>query len=193
MAACVAVISDTNQLLYLQTAECSDPIFYHFKVHAALDVIEDKLAKRAAYSSNSLEQTDQYLGLLYPMEDHRLYGYVTNTQVKFIIVQEAHAPQVASTQSTGSPQSVQQYRDSEIRSFFQRLHTAYVDLVSSPFYTPKTPILPDSLAAAARFHKQVADLLAPRASSGNCPIMSLAVWDTNMHAVSMTSTATSRS
>ncbi|KAF5394020.1 Trafficking protein particle complex subunit 2 protein [Paragonimus heterotremus] len=82
MAACVAVISDTNQLLYLQTAECFDPIFYHFKVHAALDVIEDKLAKRAAYSSNSLEQTDQYLGLLYPMEDHRLYGYVTNTQIK---------------------------------------------------------------------------------------------------------------
>ncbi|VDQ00744.1 unnamed protein product [Trichobilharzia regenti] len=63
---------DTNQLLYLRTAECSDPLFYHFKAHSALDVIEDKLSKRTI--SGSPDQLEQYLGLLYPMEDHRIYG-----------------------------------------------------------------------------------------------------------------------
>lgn len=91
-AACVAVIADNNRLLYLRTADCPDPLFYHFKAHAALDVIEDKLSKRrraGAHSTVAAGPTQQqhqswepYLGLLYPMEDHRVYGYVTNTNVK---------------------------------------------------------------------------------------------------------------
>ncbi|CAG8433045.1 6331_t:CDS:2 [Ambispora gerdemannii] len=30
--------------------------------------------------------TDAYLGLLYAMEDLAVYGYLTNTRVKFVIV-----------------------------------------------------------------------------------------------------------
>lgn len=82
MAACIAVISDTNQLLYLRTADCPDPLFYHFKVHAALDVIEEKTSKRTGAIAGGPEHSEQYLGLLYPMENHRMYGYVTNTKIK---------------------------------------------------------------------------------------------------------------
>ncbi|GAA50464.1 trafficking protein particle complex subunit 2-like protein [Clonorchis sinensis] len=179
MAACVAVISDSNQLLYLRTAECPDPLFYHFKVHAALDVVGDKLAKRAAYSGGGHEHTEPYLGLLYPMEDHRLYGYVTNTQIKFIVVLESPTSPLNSTsQAAGGSSPSLQHQDSEIRSLFQCLHSAYVDLVSSPFYTPKTPILPEKLSAAARFDKRVSELLAERASSGVCPLLSFTVQET---------------
>lgn len=44
---------------------------------------------------------DLYLGLLYPTEDYQVYGYVTNTKVKFVIVVES---------------SNTQLRDSEIRT-----------------------------------------------------------------------------
>ncbi|CAH8641761.1 unnamed protein product [Schistosoma rodhaini] len=165
MAACVAVISDTNQLLYLRTAECPDPLFYHFKAHSALDVIEDKLSKRT--SGGNHDQLEQYLGLLYPMEDHRIYGYVTNTKIKFIMIFESH---VLSSQSTQSGVSVHQthLRDVDVRAMFQRLHTAYVALVCSPFYKSGTPIQPDKLSASHRFDQCISSLLATNASSGYC-------------------------
>ncbi|CAH8605141.1 unnamed protein product [Schistosoma curassoni] len=166
MAACVVVISDTNQLLYLRTAECPDPLFYHFKAHSALDVIEDKLSKRTTSGGNH-DQLEQYLGLLYPMEDHRIYGYVTNTKIKFIMIFESH---VLSSQSTQSNVSVHQthLRDVDVRAMFQRLHTAYIALVCSPFYKPGTPIQPDKLSAAYRFDQCISSLLATNASSGYC-------------------------
>ncbi|CAH8540962.1 unnamed protein product [Schistosoma turkestanicum] len=166
MAACVAVISDTNQLLYLRTAECPDPLFYHFKAHSALDVIEDKLCKRTTSSGNH-DQLEQYLGLLYPMEDHRIYGYVTNTKIKFIMIFESH---VLSSQSIQSHVSIHQThpRDVDIRAMFQRLHAAYINLVCSPFYQPGTPIEPEKLTAAHRFDQCISALLAAHASSGYC-------------------------
>ncbi|CAH8584916.1 unnamed protein product [Heterobilharzia americana] len=162
MAACVVVISDTNQLLYLRTAECSDPLFYHFKAHSALDVIEDKLSRRTA--SGTHDQLEQYLGLLYPMEDHRIYGYVTNTKIKFIMIFESH---ILSSQSSQSGLQTHT-RDVDIRAMFQRLHSAYVNLVCSPFYKPGTPIQPDKQAAASRFDRCISSLLATHASSGYC-------------------------
>ncbi|THD19262.1 Trafficking protein particle complex subunit 2 protein [Fasciola hepatica] len=186
MAACIAVISDTNQLLYLRTADCPDPLFYHFKVHAALDVIEEKTSKRPSTTAGS-EHSEQYLGLLYPMENHRMYGYVTNTKIKFVIIQESQPPPEVTQPPTspaagpGSPAPVQSpsalvaptgTRDTDIRGLFHRLHDAYVDLVRCPFYTCKTPIIPTALPAAARFDQQVASMLAPKASSGICPILS---------------------
>lgn len=94
MAACVVVISDNNQLLYLRTAECPDPLFYHFKAHSALDVIEDKLSKRTTSGGNH-DQLEQYLGLLYPMEDHRIYGYVTNTKIKVRVICKTELSQIS--------------------------------------------------------------------------------------------------
>ncbi|KAK4468784.1 hypothetical protein MN116_007955 [Schistosoma mekongi] len=166
LAACVAVISDTNQLLYLRTAECPDPLFYHFKAHSALDVIEDKLSKRTTSGSNN-DQLEQYLGLLYPMEDHRIYGYVTNTKIKFIMIFESH---ILSSQAVQSSVSVHQThpRDVDIRTMFQRLHTAYINLVCSPFYKPGTPIQPEKLSSAYRFDQCVSTLLATHANSGYC-------------------------
>ncbi|VEL06691.1 unnamed protein product [Protopolystoma xenopodis] len=194
MAVCIAVISNSNRPLYLKTSPCADPLFYHFKVHAALDVIEEKMGKFGSISrgSHNRENAEQYLGLLYPTEDHRLYGYVTNTRTKFVIVQEVRAPVTNPPSVSASPRSASPipiassnsmnsslqstgatgftsagvtgiftvHRDNEVRTMFQKLHTAYVELVSSPFYTPGSQILPESgLAAAKRFEILVDSLL----------------------------------
>jgi len=81
--AAVAVIGRNNNPLYLKThgSDGSQKQFFHFVVHASLDVIEEKVKRRA-----KTDKAEKYLGLLYPTEDYKIYGYHTNTQVKMILV-----------------------------------------------------------------------------------------------------------
>ncbi|EDL92761.1 rCG51617, isoform CRA_a [Rattus norvegicus] len=62
-----------------------------------------------------------YLGLLYPTEDYKVYGYVTNSKVKFVMVVDS---------------SNTALRDNEIRSMFRKLHNSYTDVMCNPFYNP---------------------------------------------------------
>ncbi|CAG9838245.1 unnamed protein product [Diabrotica balteata] len=63
--------------------------------------------------------------MLLSLETHKIYGYVTNTKIKFIIV-------IDSTNMA--------IRDNEIRSMFRKIHSEYADIVSNPFYIPGEPI-----------------------------------------------------
>lgn len=36
------------------------------------------------------EKIDKYLGMLYPIEEYKVYGYLTNTDIKFILVLNSH-------------------------------------------------------------------------------------------------------
>ncbi|XP_035542248.1 trafficking protein particle complex subunit 2-like protein isoform X2 [Juglans regia] len=68
-------------------------------------------------SGPTLNET--FLGLLYPTENYKVYGYLTNTKVKFIVVT-----------------TDLDVRDADVRNFFRRFHAAYVDAVSNPFHVP---------------------------------------------------------
>ena len=35
---------------------------------------------------------DLYLGQLYPNEDYRIFGYVTNTKIKFVVLESVNHP-----------------------------------------------------------------------------------------------------
>lgn len=118
MAVCVAVISKENWPLYIRTISTDNELKFHYTVHTSLDVVEEKLS---AANKNANDLRELYLGLLYPTEDYKVYGCVTNTKIKFVIVVES---------------SNTSLRDNEIRSMFRRLHGAYVDLVSNAFYNP---------------------------------------------------------
>ncbi|KAA8535975.1 hypothetical protein F0562_028453 [Nyssa sinensis] len=52
-------------------------------------------------------------------ENYKVYGYLTNTKVKFILVT-----------------TDLDVRDADVRNFFRRFHSAYVDAVSNPFHVP---------------------------------------------------------
>ncbi|KAJ3288794.1 Trafficking protein particle complex subunit 2-like protein [Blyttiomyces sp. JEL0837] len=84
------------------------------------------------------KNTDLYLGLLYAMADLAVYGYMTNTKVKFIVV------------ITVAETSV---KDIEMRNVFRRIHNAYVNLASNPFWDP------DGTARimSKRFHTAIND------------------------------------
>ncbi|KAL5659725.1 hypothetical protein ACJX0J_032888, partial [Zea mays] len=73
-----------NNPLYLQSfTEADDALKLHHIVHCSLDVIDERVSnpKRSAPTLN-----ETFLGLLYPTENYKVYGYLTNTKVKFIMV-----------------------------------------------------------------------------------------------------------
>lgn len=118
MAVCVAVIAKENYPLYIKASSADSELKFYYTVHTSLDVIEEKVSSSG---KNANELRELYLGLLYPTEDYKVYGYVTNTKIKFVIV-------VESSNTT--------LRDNEIRSMFRKLHNAYVDMLCNPFYIP---------------------------------------------------------
>ncbi|XP_055520890.1 trafficking protein particle complex subunit 2-like protein isoform X2 [Leucoraja erinacea] len=83
MAVCVAVIAKENYPLYIKTIPTENELKFHYTVHTSLDVVEEKIS---AVGKALVDQRELYLGLLYPTEDYKVYGYVTNTKVKFVIV-----------------------------------------------------------------------------------------------------------
>ena len=155
MAICIAVLDRNSTPLALSTNDPSKELSFHYVVHTSIDVIEEKcnvsstpgVAKTSAAgvpANTALDQTrDLYLGILYSTEAHKVYGFVTNTKIKFIII-------VESSNTT--------LRDNEIRQMFRKLHIAYTNLLSNPFYIPGASI--DS----KKFFSLVDSLMAPSAS-----------------------------
>eukprot|EP00118_Oscarella_pearsei_P010335 m.63045 g.63045 ORF g.63045 m.63045 type:complete len:144 (+) comp35129_c0_seq7:600-1031(+) len=119
-AVCIAVIAKENYPLYVKSSTPDEDLKFHYLVHTSLDVVEEKVAAVSPGRSGG-DLRELYLGLLYPTEDYKIYGYMTNTRVKFIAV-------VENTNSYA--------KDTEMKTMFKTLHTAYGDLLSNPFYIP---------------------------------------------------------
>lgn len=122
MAVCVAVIAKENYPLLIKCRnEEGNDLKFHYIVHTSLDVVDEKISHVSKGSGTATDIREFYLGLLYPTEDYKVYGYVTNTKIKFVIVVD--------------PSNTQK-RDNEIRSMFRKLHNAYTEVVCNPFYVP---------------------------------------------------------
>ncbi|ORX99838.1 Sedlin, partial [Basidiobolus meristosporus CBS 931.73] len=110
---CIAVVGKQNNPLYLKSFDPQQPdLKYHYIAHTSCDVIEE----RAASASKT---NDLYLGLLYTIDDLAVYGYMTNTRIKFILVLTLRESII---------------RDAEVRNIFNRIHAAYISLICNPFY-----------------------------------------------------------
>ncbi|CAF2032989.1 hypothetical protein Bca4012_081175 [Brassica carinata] len=117
MIVCVAVVGHQNNPLYIQSfTEAEDALKLHHIVHCSLDVIDERVNNP---SKSGTTMNEAFLGLLYPALNYKVYGYLTNTKVKFIMVT-----------------SDLDVRDTDVRSFFRKFHAAYVDAVSNPFHVP---------------------------------------------------------
>lgn len=93
-----------------------------YRVHAALDVVEEKCQPVVKGIPDGKEL---YLGLLYSTESHKIYGFVTNTKIKFILVIDSGNIAL---------------RENEVRAMFRNLHMLYTDAVCNPFYLPGEPL-----------------------------------------------------
>uniref|UniRef100_A0A1B6KUK8 Trafficking protein particle complex subunit 2-like protein n=1 Tax=Graphocephala atropunctata TaxID=36148 RepID=A0A1B6KUK8_9HEMI len=118
MAVCIAVIGKENSPKYISCLKEDEELQLHYKVHTSLDIVEEKLS---APTKAAGDLRELYLGLLYSTEELKVFGYVTNTKIKFIIVVDSANSML---------------RDNEVRTMFRKLHTAYTDVVCNPFYIP---------------------------------------------------------
>lgn len=114
----MAVIGKENSPLYVWVGSGREELHLHYLAHTGLDVIQEKVA---AVSKTPGDTRELYLGLLYASEEYKVFGYTTNTRVKFVIITDA-----ANTT----------LRDNEIRMMFRRLHNMYTNVVCNPFYIP---------------------------------------------------------
>ncbi|XP_075743660.1 trafficking protein particle complex subunit 2-like protein isoform X2 [Rhipicephalus microplus] len=114
---------NTNSPLFVKTVTPCNELKFLYTIHTSLDVVEEKISPG---NKSSGDVRELYLGLLYPTEDYKVYGYVTNTKTKFIVIVETSRTTL---------------RDNEIRQMFHKLHASYCDVVCNPFYVPGGQIL----------------------------------------------------
>ncbi|KXZ56357.1 hypothetical protein GPECTOR_1g316 [Gonium pectorale] len=146
--AAVAFIGPQNNPLYLRSMDPSPSddqyMKLHYVVHCALDAVEEKVLLKRGPSDSQ----DAYLGLLYPTEDYRVYGYLTNSHVKIILLFDDEGT----------------IKNEMVLRVFRRLHALYVDTASNPFHSFGLPI------RSGRFEAQLEGIVAvapkPGASLG---------------------------
>ncbi|KTW26726.1 hypothetical protein T552_02731 [Pneumocystis carinii B80] len=166
----IAVIGKQNNPLYLKVfSEKKTELIYHFMIHSTCDELEGKLhnlllsefeedgkklqqissesssnAKLNERSQTSVnvktECSDTYLGLLHMHETSAVYGSVTNTKIKFIVVLDMSEMIIT---------------DADMKSLFKEIHSAYIVQVCNPFYSldDKTPI------QSRRFDKMIQQIV----------------------------------
>jgi hypothetical protein len=93
---------------------------HRFVLHSALDRLEqlttnpDGTMKKKIAINNA--KNNNFLGLLLPIEETRVYGYITNTQIKFILIVE-------------DDDNI----DVEIQRLFNDIHESYIQDIMNPF------------------------------------------------------------
>ena len=108
---------------------------FHYIVHTSLDVIEERCqssTSSSAPTSTAVKPAteplrDLYLGILYSTEQHKVFGYVTNTNIKFIVIVESSNTNI---------------RDNEIRQMFRKLHTGYSNMLYNNTLSPIFQLIP---------------------------------------------------
>jgi trafficking protein particle complex subunit 2 len=55
-----------------------EDIKFQYISHVSLDIIEETISSR--------NSSEPYLGLLFPSESFKIYGYITNTKLKIILI-----------------------------------------------------------------------------------------------------------
>jgi hypothetical protein len=117
-----------NNPLYIKAYGQHDQLRFHFIVHTSLDFLEEKVAAQTQGSASiptaATSKHDSYLGLLYPIEELRVYGYLTNCRIKLLAVLDDD-----------------EVKDAEMKALFRRLHALYVDTTSNPFHSPDTELM----------------------------------------------------
>jgi len=190
-------------------ADADDPaqeqqLRFSYVAHCALDALEERvlLGRRAAAAASgggggagAGGGADAFLGLLYPAEEHRVYGYCSATHLKVVLVVAPLPPGVggsgggnsgpgvaaaaaaagaAAAAAASSPHAHADAaaaaapcwpRDAPLARLCRRLHAVYADAASGPFFVPGAP-LGDDPRVLAGVDAALADFSAVVAAGG---------------------------
>ncbi len=96
-----------------------DELKLQLAVFSALDSVDERVPARrlpAEPRAAGAPPGGAFLNLLLPVEDFKVFGYVTATSVKIVVIVKDVL-----------------LREDRVRELFVRLHAAYADAVASPF------------------------------------------------------------
>lgn len=131
----VAVVGKGNNPLYLKAfnksggvaqEEGEETLKLTYIVHTSLDVVEEKIAApgRRVGGAPSVGG-ESFLGLLFPTEEYRVYGYITSTKLKLVVIVD----------------DVEPVRETEMRGLFKAFHHLVVNQLCNPFYVTDSKIV----------------------------------------------------
>ncbi|KAF2013835.1 Sedlin [Aaosphaeria arxii CBS 175.79] len=126
--ACIGVIGKHNNPLHISLfpPEKRAPLEFQFLLSSCLDIFEARLPHKTV---------DQDFGLLQAVDERlAMYGWLTNTGVKLVIVVDMEGRPATNLDSNAA--TAVGLRDSDLKPAFRALQTAYIMLLRNPFYNP---------------------------------------------------------
>lgn len=130
---CIQYSPDTatqNHPLHISLfpADQRDAVEFDFFLSSSLDVFAARLPSKPA---------DHDFGLLHAVDDQlSLYGWLTNTGVKFVVAVDMEGRPAASEREARNT-ALLGIRDADLRPAFRAIHRAYIGLLRNPFYDPE--------------------------------------------------------
>lgn len=123
---CIAVVNTSNCPLLLRTCFDHQPEFKDeairlvYLMHASLDIVQEKAEQQTS--------RDNFLGILYQCEQYKIYGLMSTTKVKILLM-------ISQRFNFGPP------RENDVRLILKNIHKAYIDATAmNPFYKPNEPV-----------------------------------------------------
>ncbi|KAF4551775.1 Hypothetical protein D9617_12g036650 [Elsinoe fawcettii] len=131
--ACIGVIGKHNNPLHIALFPADDEkeprskLEFSFMLSSCLDIFEARMPSKPV---------GQDFGLLQAIDERlAMYGWLTNTGVKFVIIIDMEG-RVIESQSAGRSASVIGLKNSDLTPAFRAIHDAYINLLRNPFYMP---------------------------------------------------------
>ncbi|CAM9145821.1 unnamed protein product [Choristocarpus tenellus] len=141
MIVCFAAIGRQNEPLFLRTYTDTDKeddgdsmLRLHNIVHSSLDVFNERRGNRRTNGGvgGGVGVGDMSLGHLCPIDEYRVYGYVTSTRVKLVAVLE----------------DSNVIREADLNKVFVTVHDFYVNYLRNPFSPLAKPIVSERFRLA---------------------------------------------
>jgi len=144
-----------------QSKTCmSCSLHYQFLMHASLDRFEELTGPSSGNANawrtpGSTGNDAMWVGLLCPVDDFRVYGYLTTTNIKLIgvlsvkddpsfgqeLVLNSTSAGMGSGGGAGSNSGNSTKREAELKTMFANIHSLYVEYTLNPFSKLKSQIV----------------------------------------------------
>lgn len=100
------------------------PTAHQFMMHASIDSLAEALGSQRQGKGRSSADS-KWIGLLCPMEDSYIYGYVTSTNIKILAM---------------VTDSTEPNRELHLKTLFAKVHNLFVEYMLNPWSTLQTKI-----------------------------------------------------
>lgn len=120
----IAILNSSNCPLLIRTSldgiDKEEATKLIYLMHISLDIVQEKAEQPTS--------RDNFLGVLYQCEQYKIYGLMSTTKVKILLMINQRYNQ-------------NQPRENDIRLMLKNIHKAYIDATAmNPFYKSNEPV-----------------------------------------------------